>query len=163
MTVKELNLPKNESLEDFIKRDQIKQQLRENVKVWTEQYCDAITENYKEYHIRSLTRNSSLERPDLSDYAKQQLAEIEDGTANLMKFRVEIGRKYLKVIQRDERNGEYRDGSVHAFVERSTGNVYKAASWKAPAKHVRYNLLDDNSRNVMFVNLDWAGGYLYMR
>ena len=80
-----------------------------------------------------------------------------------MKFRVEVGRKYLKVIQRDERNGEYRDGSVHAFVERSTGNVYKAASWKAPAKHVRYNLLDDNSRNVMFVNLDWAGGYLYIR
>ena len=130
---------------------------------YTLELCDKLAEQYKEYHIRSLTRNTTLERPDLSDYAKQQLAEIEDGTANLMKFRVEIGRKYLKIIQRDERNGEYRDGSVHAFVERSTGNVYKAASWKAPAKHVRYNLLDDKSRNVMFVNLDWAGGYLYMR
>ena len=48
MTVKELNLPKNESLEDFIKRNEIRQQLKENVKVWTEQYCDAITQNYKE-------------------------------------------------------------------------------------------------------------------
>ena len=91
MTVSSLNFPSetplNESLEDFIKRDQIKQQLRENVKVWTEQYCDAITENYKEYHIRSLNRN--VERyqdgkPELSDYAKQQLAEMEDGSAKLM-------------------------------------------------------------------------------
>ena len=47
MTVTELNPPLNESLEDFIKRDQIKQQLRENVKVWTEQYCDAITRTIK--------------------------------------------------------------------------------------------------------------------
>ena len=61
MTVSSLNFsteaPLNESLEDFIKRDQIKQQLRENVKVRTEQYCDAITQNYKEYHVRQLNGN----------------------------------------------------------------------------------------------------------
>ena len=30
--------------------------------------------------------------------------------------------------------------SVHAFVDKKTGEVYKAASYKAPAKIVRYNL-----------------------
>ena len=172
MTVTELNPPKNESLEDFIKRDQIKQQLRENVKVWTEQYCDAITENYKEYHIRSLNRN--VERyqdgkPELSDYAKQQLAELEDGTANLMKFRIQEGRKYYKIIQQNydtfqDRN-EYRDGSVHAFVDRNTGEVYMPASWRGPAKHVRYDMRIINERNYVHnpFNCDWAGGYLYMR
>ena len=51
MTATELNPPKNESLDDFIKRNEIKQQLRENVKVWTEQYCDAITQNYNRSNV----------------------------------------------------------------------------------------------------------------
>ena len=42
------------------------------------------------------------------------------------------------------------------------GAVYKPASWKAPAKHIRYTLLDDNSREECFARCDWAGGYLYM-
>ena len=172
MTVTELNPPKNESLEEFIKRDQIKQQLRENVKVWTEQYCDAITQNYKEYHVRSL--NSNVERykdgrPELSDYAKQQLAELEDGTANLMKFRIQEGRKYYKVIQQNydtfqDRN-YYRDGSVHSFVDKNTGEVYMAASWSSPAKHVRFDMRVIRDRTLMhtpsFVN--WTSGYLYLR
>ena len=98
MTLVELNPPKNESLEEFIKRDQIKQELRENVKVWTEQYRDAITQNYKEYHIRSLERNLSGDYPE---YAQQQLDELENGTANLMRFRIKEGRKYYKIIQQE--------------------------------------------------------------
>jgi hypothetical protein len=98
MTVTELNPPLNESLEDFIKRDQIKQQLRENVKVWTEQYCDAITQNYKEYHIRTLNGNLSGNYPE---YAQKQLDELENGTAKLMKFRIQEGRRYYKIIQQN--------------------------------------------------------------
>jgi hypothetical protein len=74
------------------------------------------------------------------------------------KFYIESGRKYHKIIM--ETNGNSR--SVHAFVEKKFGNVYKAASWKAPAKHIRFNLLDDNSREECFARCDWAGGYLYM-
>ena len=181
MTVSSLNFsteaPLNESLEDFIKRDQIKQQLRENVKVWTEQYCDAITENYKEYHIRSLNRN--VERyqdgkPELSDYAKQQLAELEDGTANLMKFRIQEGRKYYKIIQQNYREYNdyypnlkegYHDGSVHSFVDKNTGEVYMAASWSSPAKHVRFDMRVIRERTLMHTPsfVTWTSGYLYMR
>ena len=166
MTVTELNPPKNESLEEFIKRDQIKQQLRENVKVWTEQYCDAITQNYKEYHIRSLQRNLLGDHPE---YAQQQLDELENGTAKLMKFRIQEGRRYYKIIQQNydtfqDRN-EYRDGSVHSFVDKNTGEVYMAASWSSPAKHVRFDMRVIRDRTLMhtpsFVN--WTSGYLYMR
>ena len=74
------------------------------------------------------------------------------------KFYIESGRKYHKIVM--ETAGGSR--SVHAFIEKKFGNVYKAASWKAPAKHIRFNLLDDNSREECFYRADWAGGYLYM-
>ena len=75
------------------------------------------------------------------------------------KFYIEEGRKYHKVVM------ECEDGSrsVHAFVDKKTGEVYKPASWKAPAKIVRYNLLSIESREQCYQRADWAGGYLYVR
>ena len=75
------------------------------------------------------------------------------------KFYIESGRKYHKVIM--ETNGQSR--SVHAFVDKKTGDVYKPASFKAPAKIVRYNLLRIESREQCYQRADWAGGYLYVR
>ena len=166
MTLVELNPPKNESLEEFIKRDQIKQELRENVKVWTEQYRDAITQNYKEYHVRMLERNLSGDYPE---YAQQQLDELENGTAKLMKFRIQEGRRYYKIIQQNydtfQNRNEYRDGSVHSFVDKNTGEVYMAASWSKPAKHVRFDMRVIRDRTLMHTPsfVTWNTGYLYMR
>jgi hypothetical protein len=70
-------------------------------------------------------------------------------------FTVQTGRKYLKINQ--------DHGGVHAFINRKTGDVFKPASWAAPAKHVRYNLLDEKSFTDCITRADWAGGYLYMR
>ena len=79
-------------------------------------------------------------------------------------FKMELGRKYWKVKQVDyDANGEEFSGGVHAFVDRNSGDVYKPASWKSPAKIVRYNLLDDNSFDNCISRADWAGGYLYIR
>ena len=69
------------------------------------------------------------------------------------------GRKYHKVFMCI--NGK-RD-SIHAFIDKKTGSVYKPASVKAPAKGERYNVLIINSREQMFEKCDWAGGYLYKR
>ena len=79
-------------------------------------------------------------------------------------FKMELGRKYWKLNQVDyDANGEEFSGGVHAFVDRNSGDVYKPASWKSPAKHIRYNLLDDNSFDNCISRADWAGGYLYIR
>ena len=75
------------------------------------------------------------------------------------KFYIESGRKYHKIVM--ETNGQSR--SVHAFVDKKTGEVYKPASFKAPAKIVRYNLNIISSREECFARADWAGGYLYVR
>ena len=140
--------------------------IQERVLEWTKQLCESLAENYKQYHIRTLKGNLSGNYPE---YAQKQLDELENGTANLMKFRIQEGRKYYKIIQQNFETynnfNEYRDGSVHAFVDKNTGEVYMAASWRAPAKHVRYDMRIINERNYVHnpFNCDWAGGYLYMR
>ena len=53
------------------------------------------------------------------------------------KFYIESGRKYHKIVMETESQSK----SVHAFVDKKSGEVYKPASYKAPAKIVRYNLL----------------------
>ena len=148
--------------------------LEERVLEWTEQLCESLAENYKRYHRRMIEANSVRfnadgKRADLSKYAQDQLEALDNGTAKLMKFRIESGRKYHKIIQQDfdtfrDRN-EYRDGGVHAFVDKKTGEIYKAASWKSPAKYVRYDRRIINQREFVHNpdNCGWAGGYLYMR
>jgi hypothetical protein len=74
------------------------------------------------------------------------------------KFYIESGRKYHKIVMETESGSR----SVHAFVDQKTGEVYKPASFKAPAKIVRYNLLSIESREKCFERADWAGDYLYM-
>ena len=69
------------------------------------------------------------------------------------------GRKYHKVMQCVDGETE----SVHAFIDRKTGEVYKAASYKSPAKGVRFDLRLIEQREWLFENADWAGSYLYLR
>ena len=72
-------------------------------------------------------------------------------------FTMQFGRKYIKVIQ--------DNSSVHAFIDRKTGEVYKPAGWKSPAKIVRYDLrlISDRAKLHDPKFTDWAGGYLYLR
>ena len=136
--------------------------LPERILDWTESYTESLTENYKQHSVR-------MHQNYTSDWSKQQLESIKNGTANLDKFVIKNGRKYYKIMQHDfdtfrDRN-EYREGCVHAFVDKNTGEVFKPASYNAPAKHVRYDLRVINDR-VKLHDPDytgWAGGYLYMR
>ena len=116
--------------------------LDQKIEKWTWQLCRSLEENYK---------------------------LIWADCSFPIKFRMEFGRKYIKIIQQDydtfqDRN-EYRDGSVHAFVDRNTGEVYKPAGWKSPAKIVRFDmrLISDRAKLHDPNFTDWAGGYLYLR
>ena len=137
------------------------------VRRYTDEYCKALTENFKRDSIRSLEYN--LKKDPNCTYSKEQLAKIVSGTANLDKFRYYEGKKYLKVVREEfdtfQGRNKWRDTTVHAFVDRKTGEVYKPASWKAPAKHVRFNFC--NKQDLLFLTdprcVGWAGGYLYLR
>ncbi len=142
-------------------------QTKAEIEAYAQTLCETLEENFKQDSIASYKR---MARED-SDYATKRLEEIENGTANLYKFVIKKGRKYLKIVnqQFDDMGPyathEYRDGSVHAFIDRETGDVYKPAGYNKPAKHVRYNLLERKHREFLFdyKNVGWAGGYLYMR
>ena len=149
--------------------ESVKQTNRTFVKSYVNDYANAITENYRIYHLETLTGNLSGNYPE---YAREQLDAIENGTANLMKFVVKTGKRYYKIVQQEfetwEKSkyyGQYRDGSVHAFVDKETGDVYKPASWAAPAKHIRFTFQNVNHLKFLLnpKNVGWAGGYLYMR
>ena len=145
---------------------QAKQDIETRVAGWVQTYADTITKNYREYHLRTLKGNLSGNYPE---YAREQLDEIENGTAKLMYFKIKTGKKFYKIVQLNfdtfQNRNEYREGSVHAFVDKKTGQVYKPASWQAPAKHVRYDLRIIKEREFLFNsnNTGWAGGYLYLR
>jgi hypothetical protein len=67
------------------------------------------------------------------------------------------GRKYHKIFM----TISGRRDSIHAFIDKKTGEVYKPASLKAPAKGVRYDLRLIEEREWLLENADWAGSYLY--
>ena len=46
------------------------------------------------------------------------------------------GSKYIRMM---------RDGAAHCFIDRTNGDVLKAASFKAPAKHARGNIYDGHN------------------
>jgi len=75
------------------------------------------------------------------------------------KYYPETGKKYHKIIMDTESGSR----SVHCFIDKNTGEVYKSASWKAPAKGVRFDLRIIEQREWLLQNADWAGGYLYNR
>ena len=149
---------------------QVKRDLQRRIEDYVIQYCEALEENFKQYSIDSMKRNLDEKRnPEYKSYYQEQLDAINDGTANLYKFDYKVGKKFIKVfnLQYDtfqDRN-EYRAGSVTAFIDKNTGEVYKPASWKAPAKHVRFDLRIIREREYLLnpKNCDWAGGHLYMR
>ena len=132
---------------------------------YVDDYCKALDENFKQDTIRSLEHN--LQRDPECTYSAEQLVKIMQGKANLDRHRYIEGKKYFKVVREEynEKTGYWKDTTVHAFVDRKTGDVFKPASWKAPAKHVRFNLSNDLDRqNLHDPNfVGWAGGYLYMR
>jgi hypothetical protein len=122
---------------DYTAQQDARNTIELNVRKWTLMLCDALVDNFKSRNHGSI---AGLPAPEY-------------------KFYIESGRKYHKLIM------ETPDGSrsVHAFVDRKSGEVYKSASWKAPAKGVRYDLRLIEQREWLLENADWAGGYLYAK
>ena len=90
--------------------------------------------------------------------ALQRIDELKNGILPI-DYVIESGKKYHKVVMID--GGSSR--SVHCFIDKQTGSVLKSASWKSPAKGVRYDLRLIADREWLFENASWCGGYLYKR
>ena len=117
--------------------------------------CLSLEQNFVEESIRRHKFFAAGNSEDAAYYEKR-IAELRDGKG-CYKFDIETGRKYYKIMMETESQSR----SVHAFVDKKTGELYKAASWKSPAKGVRFDLRIIEEREFVFKNCDWAGGYLY--
>ena len=58
------------------------------------------------------------------------------------KLEAKHGSKFVKIIANE--TGQ-TGGRVHCFVDKTNGDVLKAASWQAPAKHARGNIFDNHN------------------
>ena len=125
------------SFTDYVATQDARNSIQLNVRKYTLMLCVSLVDNFK-------SRNKGM---------------VGNHPAPVYKFYIESGRKYHKIIMETDSGSR----SVHCFVDMKTGEVYKPASFKAPAKHVRFNLLLIKDREWLFENADWAGGYLYMR
>lgn len=61
---------------------------------------------------------------------------------NSLRVEVSTGKRYVKLIRVDDRSN---DRSVYAFVDTTNGNVLMPASWRAPAKHARGNIFNEDN------------------
>ena len=135
---------------------QAQQTIAENVLKNTLLLIEALKDNYRQYAIRG--HQKFVDDADTHEYHVRRIDELKAGDCSI-DYQVETGKKYHKVIFID--GGGSR--SVHAFIDKQTGEVYKSASWKSPAKGVRYDLRLIADREYLLQNADWSGGYLYAR
>jgi len=135
------------------------QEARENIALavlgHTYALCEALRQNFIEYSIKSHYR--SLQTGENTSYHEECIAKLKQGICDY-DFYPETGRKYHKVIM--NANGQK---SVHCFIDKKTGSVYKAASWRGPVKGARYDLRLIKDREWLLSNADWSGSYLYKR
>ena len=131
--------PTAQSFADYVATQDARNNIQLKIREYTLMLCDALEMNFKQ-------RNHGV---------------VAGREAPEYKFVIESGRKYHKIIMEVPNTNRPPSRSVHAFIDMKTGEVYKPASFKAPAKHVRFNLLLINDREWLLEHADWAGGYLY--
>jgi N-acetyl-anhydromuramyl-L-alanine amidase AmpD len=135
---------------------QAQQTIAENVLKNTLLLIEALKDNYRQYSIRG--HQKFVNDPDTQEYHQRKIDELKSGKCDI-DYTVETGKKYHKVILVN--GGGSR--SVHCFIDKNTGEVYKSATWKSPAKGVRYDLRLIKDREYLLENADWSGGYLYAK
>jgi len=96
-----------------------------------------------------MTMNIQQSVQKLCDVLSQQWAE-QHPNSSMNTLTYHLGKKYFKLIQYN---------SVFCFIDKD-GNVYKPASWKAPAKGIRFHI-DQLLEHPQLC--DMFGGFLYVR
>ena len=144
------------SFADFCATQDARNTIELNVRKYTLMLCDALKQNYIGYCIKMHKRSITVDG-DFANYHHESIEKLKNGESDY-DFIIESGRKYHKVIM-----NAHGSRSVHCFIDKKTGEIYKASSWKSPAKGVRYDLRLIEQREWLLENATWSGGYLYAK
>jgi len=85
---------------------------------------------------------------------------LESGRNFYHKLTYKVGKKYIKVMNSNVYANEIQSNGVFMFIDKNDGAVYKPASYKAPAKGIRF-YIDSLVNNPEIV--DPYGSFLYRR
>ena len=139
----------------------------EQVQKYAEQLCETLTDARAGW-MKSIRTNKDTLNPCWTDENGDYKPEDHPDY-----FTFIIGKRYLKVVVMEYKDDAQYDrindapagyvaASVHAFIDKKTGDVFKAAAWSAPAKGVRYNILTQTETVLKRAGNDGGfGGYLY--
>ena len=140
----------------------------EQVQKYAEQLCETLTDARADYMKRlRQNKDGGFDPCNLDEDGNYKPEDHPDY------FTFIIGKRYLKVVvmewKDDAQYGRinaapagYVAASVHAFIDKKTGDVFKAAAWSSPAKGVRYNILTQTETLLKRAGNDGGfGGYLY--
>ena len=112
-------------------------------------FCDKLKENCKQY----VEKFNHMDSVQFKACGGVKYIKVKSFTTNV-NTNWETGEKTLV---------EDMNGSIHCFVEKSTGDIFKPAGYKAPYTKgkncVRGNIYDSSS----FQKTDLHGGWLYAR
>ena len=126
----------------------------------TQRYIDSLKDENNEK--LPLLKDRSQE---ICDTLYKRLVQRHASIASDYAFKYSVHKRYIKIEEYTSRrpgSDEFDARSIHAFIDKHNGNMYKPASWRGPAKYARYNLLDDASYKECLEKADHCGGYLYM-
>ena len=112
-------------------------------------FCEKLTENCQDYVEKFNHMDSVTFRPN----GGVKYIKVKSFTTNV-NTNWETGKKTLV---------EDKNGSIHCFVEKQTGDIFKPAGYKTPylkgKNCVRGNIYDEST----FEKTDLHGGWLYAR
>ena len=156
------------TFDQYVATQDARNTIQLNVIKWSYSLCDALLQNFIDYSIKS--HQNSIDRLQGNtdtgiSYHQKQIDNLKANICNYS-FVIESGRKYHKIIMVIDSDSDSclpPQRSIHAFIDRVTGDIFKPASWKSPAKHIRYNLLNIQSREYVLKYADWSGSYLYLK
>ena len=86
---------------------------------------------------------------------------IESGRSSYSKLEYSVGKKYIKLNQfRVHADNSFSNNGVFMFIDKESGACYKPASFKAPAKGIRFWI----DQLMMYPEMvDPYGSFLYVR
>jgi hypothetical protein len=140
------------SFADYVADQENRENVTSTILKSTFALCEILRLNYIQTAIRG--HQHYVNQNQSESYHNACIHDLKNGHSPI-EFMITSGRKYHKIILRDGNGNK----SVHAFIDKKTGSVFKAASWNAPVKDERYNLLQDFES--LRENATWDGSYLY--
>lgn len=81
----------------------------------------------------------------LTSFLHDSQKKIDASSRENAKLEKSEGPKYIRIIYAISSDGKVFSRSAWAFVDKESGDVYKPAGWKAPAKHARANIFKPNT------------------